>query len=361
MTQATDDPVVGGRQRAHQSRAALDHQTGRFATGEQRDLRVPRLDRERRFELERVRAIGVAHDLLAGRGDAHPSALAFPIEQSLAELPEQRDRRRRVAAVERGLHLHVRLRGSAAHGGAFTARHDRARVLVELEGPEERGSIDVGQQARRALTERVGIERRATVGEVQGLAARERLPVEGTAGCDERGHVGDRVVHPEPGPLPLGMEGLVEVAAPGRVDGHELEVSRVEPSRVGRSGRQLRTTGRDGSGLGIDVGRERAGDVEIGAHAGEVVGQRGSRRRQPQRRGGHRPVTGPSPARHPRSGRRRRRATVAPSPVPSPSGSCASTNATASSMSSTTVTSSDHPKRAACRRTASTSSGSSRS
>jgi hypothetical protein len=70
------------------------------------------------------------------------------------------------------------------------------------------------------------------------------------------------------------VEGLVEVTAPGRVDGDELEVARVEPRRVGHARRELRSARRDRDGLGVDVGRERGGNVEIGSHAREVVGQR---------------------------------------------------------------------------------------
>ena len=44
--------------------ATVRHQLCGFATGEQRDLRVPCLDGERRVELELVRPVSVARDLL---------------------------------------------------------------------------------------------------------------------------------------------------------------------------------------------------------------------------------------------------------------------------------------------------------
>ena len=55
-----------------------------------------------------------------------------------------------------------------------------------------------------------------------------RLAVDRAAGCDEGGHVGDRVVDAVSAADPLQVQGLVEVAGPRRVDGDEGDVRAVE-------------------------------------------------------------------------------------------------------------------------------------
>ena len=73
------------------------------------------------------------------------------------------------------------------------------------------------------------------VGRIHGDAALERVGFESRARLHKRGQVGDCIVHPEAITEAFGAIGLVEIASPGRIDGHELEVEAIDPTRLSAS------------------------------------------------------------------------------------------------------------------------------
>ena len=101
------------------------------------------------------------------------------------------------------------------------------------------------------------MEGHPAVGQVEGLAPEPGLDVDGVAGDDEGGQVGDGVVHD---PAVVGarrdVEGLVEVHGPGRVDGDQLDIGGV--AAIG--GVDAVDRGRGGR---LDRGREGAGQLQV--------------------------------------------------------------------------------------------------
>jgi hypothetical protein len=92
-------------------------------------------------------------------------------------------------------------------------------------------AVAVGQQAGGAFAQLDRVQRHPPVGPVEGDPSPVGFGVDGVTGRDEGGHVGDGVPHPEsPTRATLGAERLVEVAAAGRVDGHELDAAAVRPA-----------------------------------------------------------------------------------------------------------------------------------
>ena len=171
----------------------------RFDAGEQRDLRVPSLDRQRRVVLEAEPAVAVGDDFLRRQVEADPAARGLEVASQRPDLAQQRERRVGPAAVERG----AARPGSRARRGCgqsrvrggprWSRRSSRVRSST--------GARDGSWSARRLAAPwptMFGQHRRATVGEVERHAARERFAVERAAGRDERGDVGDRVVDTEP-------------------------------------------------------------------------------------------------------------------------------------------------------------------
>ena len=221
----------GGGQRAHDADADAGHDARRLAAGEQGDLRVPRLHRQGRLELEGVGAVALLHHLLLraprcsrrpaparGRAGAGRSRAGGPATGARHPTPANAGPRRTSAR-----------RDSAPWPGRTGSRQAFApasRSKVQSSA----GRSTPGSRLAAPSPSVVGVERRPAVGQVQRDAACERLAVERAAGGDEGGDVGDRVVHAVAGAGAFGVERLIEVAAAGRVDGHQVEVARVEPS-----------------------------------------------------------------------------------------------------------------------------------
>jgi hypothetical protein len=219
--------------------------------GEQRDLRVVLLARERDAVLDRPGAVPL-HDLLLGHGEPHASAGALELQAPLPHLLEQR-------RDLRG-HVVVRVLRDAAHLGSPDVGGGELAGPVELERPHHRRAPLAGQQARRALRQHGRVERDLAVGRVDGERAIGGLGVERAARRHERAHVGDRV--PDP------------VAVPERLDVHRLVEVRARPggsivtngtSRGSYSGGR----GRRGLGLGLSRVRERLGHARLGANGVE--------------------------------------------------------------------------------------------
>ncbi len=116
-------------------------------------------------------------------------------------------------------------------------------------------------------------------GAVDGDAPLVDGGVEGAAGGDEGGEVGDGVVDEEALAVLLEVDGLVEVAGAGRVDGDEGQVARVRQGRQRAPGGLLR--------LGQRRGREVDGDLELGAELVEGLRDARGRGRQVELAGAH--------------------------------------------------------------------------
>ena len=232
-----------------------EHELGGRHAGEQRDLRVVVLGRERHAVADGPRPV-LAHDLLLGDLQLHAAARDLQRQPPLPDLREQLgDRRRDVG---------VRVLRDAADLGAGDVGGDEVPGAVEVERPQDgRGPLP-REQARDALRQGERVQRRLRVGRVDGDAARVGLGVERAAGRDERRDVGDRVADAVPVAAPLDVQRLVEVARPRRVDGHEGDVDAIaRPRRA------------DGAHLRLDLGRERGGDVGLAADRLEPLLERG--------------------------------------------------------------------------------------
>ena len=209
-----------GGQRADDALLAVQHDLGRAHAGEQRDLRVPLLDRQQRRGTPATSAPSLDHDLLLGqrqadrrRARARAPSRSWPTSRSSASDLVARCRRRSPPA---------RRRSRAARGCGPGPARRRSRMpsprVVEVDRPQQRRPHLVGQQARRALGQHRRVQRDPVLGRVQRLPAAVRLDVDRAVRLDERRHVGDRVVHAEAVAAALDVQRLVEVlrARPGR-------------------------------------------------------------------------------------------------------------------------------------------------
>ena len=317
--QTGDDRGLRRGQRAHDADADAGHDARRLAAGEQGDLRVPRLHRQGRFELEGVGAVALLHHLLLRRRDAHAAPLPLAVEQVQADLAEEGERRERDTRLQRTLDLGVRARGATPHRGPDAPGRGGVRPGIQVEGPEQRRAVDPGQEAGHTFAEFVGVERRPAVGQVQRDAACERLAVERAAGGDEGGHVGDRVAHAVAGAGAFGVERLIEVARCRAGRSSPRSRSRASSSRsrrlpVAAGGR--RAPHARASAITSASKRGRHLELVTGSGRSLVGTARLPERGQPQRGIGQRA-----------SGRRR---TLDARCCPRSSGSCASRNASTS-------------------------------
>ena len=244
-SQAGDRPGVGRRHGAQDPGARPEHQVRRREAGEQGDLRVVALDRQRGAVGERpTLAVRRGVDLLLGHGEAHAAALALERLAQPADLGEQLERLCGAARVEPPLDLLVAELRPAAHGRPAQVGPRALAVGVEVDRPQQRRALAPRQERGGALAHHGRVEAGAPVGRVVGDAARPRVGVEGAARRDEGGDVGDRVVDAVAAARPaLEVQGLVEVHRPLRVDRHERDVEGVVAGRVARRHPGLRQRG----------------------------------------------------------------------------------------------------------------------
>ena len=160
----------------------------------------------------------------------------------------------------------------------------RVALGVELDRPQQRRAHLVGQQRRGVLAEHRRVQRHLGVGAVQRLAAAVRLEVDRVAGGDERGDVGDRVVHDVPAAVALEVQRLVEVRAPG--------------GSIVTNGRSVRSS----SGSRGAAAAAAAASSTSGGNSGVTSSSAGSARSRAQGLRGHTVIDGPdlnhSVARH---------------------------------------------------------------
>ena len=161
--------------------AAVQHEPRGAHAGEQRDLRVPLLDRQRRAAAQGPHPVGPLLDhLLRGR-QRDPATCPLGRLPEDADLPQEPQRLVRGAVVERRLRARVRQLCAAPYRGSPHVDVDRRAVGVEVDRPQQGRRHLVRQQARDALRQHRRVQRRAAVRGVQGLDAFARLVVDRAA------------------------------------------------------------------------------------------------------------------------------------------------------------------------------------
>ena len=297
--QPRDSPGVRRGHRAQQADARLEHEPGRGHPGQKGELRVVALDCQGPAQGERPRPdagwADRAHFLL-GDGQVEATAPALGALARGADLGQQGERLVARAAVERPLGGRVVELGAAADPRAPQVDGHLLAVGVEVDRPDARGPLLLREQARRPLRQRHRVQRHARVRGVERRAARPRLGVHSATGRDEGGDVGDRVAHPPAATCPpLEREGLVEVARPGRVEGHERHVAQIRP-RTGAERGIARLGARRRVGRGEDLAAERRRHIQLTADPREALDELGA-----GRRGGWAQAAGHGPDAIPRS------------------------------------------------------------
>ncbi len=254
-------PIIGGgRKGAQDAGAGGQHQVGGGHPGEQGDLGVPAFGGQR-GAIGRLVGVVPLGDLLLGDVEGDAAALHLESLAGAADLAEQRDRLLGRPVVDLPLHTRVVELRPAADQGPAHVDGDGTALRVQVEDPQHGRPRLSGQQARGALAEHGGVQRDLLVREVERVHPPVRLRVQGAAGSDEGGDVGDGVPDPVAGAPPGQVHRLVEVGGGGRVDGEEGEVGDVVRRQGGRLRRALR--------LLLGLGREALRDAEVGAERGE--------------------------------------------------------------------------------------------
>ena len=251
------------RERTQQARAGREHQLGGGHAGQQGDLGVEVLDRQRAAVGEPVAAVAGDH-LLLGDGEADGAARALALDQQRADLGEQREPLVG-ARVQRPLGARVVQLLAAADEGAADVEAGPLAVAVEVDRPQHRRPVPGGQQARGALGEQRRVQRCLGVGQVAGEHAGVGLGVERAAGRDEGRDVGDGVVDAVAAVAPLERDRLVEVHRAGGIEREERDRPAVLGGQCGRLGGRL--------GLGEHRRCERPGNVELAPDRREARAQ----------------------------------------------------------------------------------------
>lgn len=238
-------PVAGG-----------EHEVGGGHAGEQGDLGVPAVGGERGAVAELVAAVAFG-DLLFRDVEGDAAAFGLQLFAQAPDVAQQRHGFLGAAVVDGPLHAFVVELGAAADGGAGHAGGHGAPLGVEVERPQDGGAGLAGEQAGGALAEHGGVQGDLFVGEVERGDAAVGLGVEGAAGRDVRGDVGDGVADPVAAVAAREVHRLVEVDGGRWVDREEGDVGGVPAARF------RRVRGRRGSfRLREGVGREGPGDVQ---------------------------------------------------------------------------------------------------
>ena len=172
------------------------------------------------------------------------------------------------AAIDVLLDLAVGELGSAPDPGPLDLGVDHDAVAVQVDAPEQGGTVAVGQQAGGSLGQDLGMPRGPTVGGVERDAPLEALGGDRSTGGDEGGDVGDGVPDPHAGPVPFGGVGLVQVETVRRVDGDQIESGVVlagtgagrAPSAAASSASAVTSVENpEGRAAGAEVGQAEAG------------------------------------------------------------------------------------------------------
>lgn len=249
-----------------------EHEIGRGHPGEQGDLRVPAVGGERGAVGEFVRPV-LLDDLLLGHVERDAAALHLEALAEQPDDPQQRERLLRRPVVDPPLYVRVVELGAAAYEGTVYVDRLRTAVRVEVDGPQHGRAGLVREQAGGTLGEPGRVQRDLLVREVQGRHAAVDLGVQGAAGCDERGDVGDRVPDTEASLAARQVHRLVEVVGGRRVDGEEGDVRRVAGGQAGWPRGFLKHFGREALGH-VELGTQCAQGGPQGASAAPVTRMR---------------------------------------------------------------------------------------
>ena len=248
--------------RAEQAGLGLEQCGADGQVGRQRQGGVVLLRGEPRPEVQPEATVVGAADLLFGEFHAGSAASDLGGLDSTGEFVES------VGQIV-GRHGAVRELGPATDERSFDAVERGGAVGCHPHREHHRGSVDVGQQARRALGQHRRVQGGAPIGQIHRDRAFECLAVEWIAGLDEPADIGDRVVKDDVVAGGFERERLVEIDRRRRVERHEFDVG---PIGVIGTGRPLRSRLRGG----LDLGREPLGNLVLLADAVQSGPHRGS-------------------------------------------------------------------------------------
>ena len=260
--EAVHGALLRRRHGAQDPRAVLEHQARRSHAGHQRELRVRVLYRVH-APPGQAHVVLLGHHLLLGHVQARPAALGLERGAEVTDLLQQHHHRMAPPGVELLLHPVVGELRDRADQRPLEPDPDDLAALAESQLPHEGGRGLLRQQGGDALGEHLGMQRYASVREVEGLPAPPSLVVDHTVEVDEEGHVRDRVQHPVPLRGALQVHRLVEVRGACRVQGHEGHVGEIA---------SVRTACRGVAPRGLLGGGEHVGG-ELERHVAVVVRQ----------------------------------------------------------------------------------------
>ena len=188
-------------------------------------LLEPALGVERQLALGQVEIERITHGaLLSHRRISRPKGAQHRVEQ--------RDRRFVGAAVDRGLRLFVGELGRRAHHDAVERMPGLVALSVDMQAHRQRRPVFERAQRAQVVGDALGQHRHDAVGEIDGVAALERLAVERRPRRDVIGDVGDRDGdHEAAVVLALGVDGVVVVFGVHGVDGDEPNAAPILPMR----------------------------------------------------------------------------------------------------------------------------------
>ena len=195
--QSRDVVGVRGRHGPQHTDATVEHELGGGHPGQQGDLGVPVLDRQRRPEAERP-DITVRDDVLTGDGQVHPAAVPLALLPQRPDFAQELDGLGRGPGIQGPLHGRVVLLRAAADDCPVQIGADELAVVVEVERPHQGRPRLAGQQRPGAPAQHRRVQRHPSVGEVQRLGPPVRRQVQRSAGSHEGGDVGDGVPEAEP-------------------------------------------------------------------------------------------------------------------------------------------------------------------
>ena len=222
-------------QRADDPDLRVDHQVRCGHPRQQRDLLVPTLDRKR-LAVAQGPTVVVGLDLLIRQRQADTAAFALVLLAQLTDLPKQHEDLVGRAVVDGALYAVVVVLRPAPHPRPEHLHPRTVAGLVQVDLPHQRWTYLVRQQTGSCLGQLRWVQGYAVGRRVQRLPAQVRLDIDGVTWAHERGHVGDRVVHPEAFVAAFEMHGLVQVTRAGRVDGHERQIRAVPIRKDDRCG-----------------------------------------------------------------------------------------------------------------------------
>ena len=198
-----------------------------------------------RVAVDRLHALrGVELVERLGALEIERAAAMTRLEQRLVEVDERRDprqqrperlARRRVALEERGIGLVVGEPPMAAHHRRIEAVLEQRAALGDDHVGDEAQTVDLGLERTQMVGERGRQHRQHALREIDRGAALARRRIERRADAHVVAHIGDRHHQAEAARMRFGVDGVVEIACVGAVDGDERHLAQVDaPARLAR-------------------------------------------------------------------------------------------------------------------------------